>query len=116
MAAPAPAPTIAQPAATAAAPPAPTAAPQQRAKVTETPVPKAAERAAKPAATAKAAPARPPAATTRTATAARKPVAEELCSNRTQFSYLYCMRDACARPANRNNSQCAALRRSGDLR
>jgi len=42
--------------------------------------------------------------------------AEGLCSNRTQFAYLYCMQEQCARASQRNNAQCAALRRSGELR
>ena len=42
--------------------------------------------------------------------------AETLCGNRTQFAYLYCMQEQCTRAAQRNNTQCAALRRSGELR
>jgi serine/threonine protein kinase len=42
--------------------------------------------------------------------------AEALCGNRTQFAYLYCMQEQCTRAAQRNNAQCAALRRSGELR
>ncbi len=46
-----------------------------------------------------------------------RPVAAEgLCGNRTQFAYLYCMQEQCTRAAQRNNPQCAALRRSGELR
>ena len=49
--------------------------------------------------------------------AAPRPVAAEgLCGNRTQFAYLYCMQEQCTRAAQRNNPQCAALRRSGELR
>jgi hypothetical protein len=55
------------------------------------------------------------------AVAASKPApraapAESLCGNRTQFAYLYCMQEQCTRAAQRNNAQCAALRRSGELR
>ena len=46
----------------------------------------------------------------------RPAAAEGLCGNRTQFAYLYCMQEQCARAAQRNNPQCAALRRSGELR
>jgi len=67
--------------------------------------------AAKPPATKTAAPARPAKPAQRTAAAP-----EGLCANRTQFAYLYCMQEACARPAQRNNAQCVALRRSGDIR
>jgi serine/threonine protein kinase len=42
--------------------------------------------------------------------------AEALCGSRTQFSYLYCMQEQCARVSQRNNTQCAALRRTGELR
>lgn len=49
-------------------------------------------------------------------TAPRTVAAEGLCGNRTQFAYLYCMQEQCARASQRNNAQCAALRRSGDLR
>ncbi len=49
-------------------------------------------------------------------TAPRPVPAEGLCSNRTQFAYLYCMQEQCARASQRNNAQCAALRRSGELR
>jgi len=41
---------------------------------------------------------------------------DTLCATRTQFAYLYCMQEQCARAINRNNAQCAALRRSGDVR
>ena len=49
-------------------------------------------------------------------TAQRTVPAETLCGNRTQFAYLYCMQEQCTRAAQRNNTQCAALRRSGELR
>lgn len=48
--------------------------------------------------------------------APRPAAAEGLCGNRTQFAYLYCMQEQCTRAAQRNNAQCAALRRSGELR
>jgi serine/threonine protein kinase len=48
--------------------------------------------------------------------APRTVAAETLCGNRTQFAYLYCMQEQCTRAAQRNNAQCAALRRSGELR
>ncbi len=100
------------------------------------PAPRAATTSARPAAPAKAAPkpatktakangtttskpaARAPAPTRSngTSTASRTPSPESLCINRTQFSYLYCMQEACARPGNRNSTQCTALRRSGDIR
>ena len=49
-------------------------------------------------------------------TAQRTVPTEALCGNRTQFAYLYCMQEQCTRAALRNNTQCAALRRSGELR
>ena len=53
---------------------------------------------------------------TATKAAPRPAAAESLCGNRTQFAYLYCMQEQCTRAAQRNNPQCAALRRSGELR
>jgi non-specific serine/threonine protein kinase len=114
-AAPAPA-TTAPP---AAAPPAPAPPPPEPAvpaavvAAPPRPAPKTvvAKPAAKPPATKTAAPARPAKPAQRTAAAP-----EGLCANRTQFAYLYCMQEACARPAQRNNAQCVALRRSGDIR
>jgi non-specific serine/threonine protein kinase len=106
----APAPTA--PPVVATPPPDP---PARAAAVTAPPPPArktaAAKPAAKPPATKTTAPARPAKPAQRTAAAA-----EGLCANRTQFSYLYCMQEACARPTQRNNAQCVALRRSGDIR
>jgi non-specific serine/threonine protein kinase len=109
------------PAAVVASPPAPpakVAAPPPRAPVAA-PAPKAAApkaAAAKPPAKPTAKPAPPTRTAKPAAPAQRTAAAESLCGNRTQFSYLYCMQDACARAAQRNNAQCAALRRNGDIR
>jgi len=112
-----PAPTA--PAAAVNAPPAPTPAPPStEARVATAPattrpaaVAKAAPKPApKPAVVAKAAPPRSAAPPTRIVSA------DAQCANRTQFSYLYCMQEACARPALRSSAQCATLRRNGDIR
>ena len=103
---PAPAPVAAVP---KAVPPTAVAAKPAAAKVAVKPVPKAAtpktvaKRNEKPAASA-------------AKTTQRTVAAETLCGNRTQFAYLYCMQEQCTRAAQRNNTQCAALRRSGELR
>ncbi len=128
------APTVATPTvATAAAPTVPTApsampAPRAAAPVVAVPKPAPPIAAApKPViktqapAPAKAAPKPVAKRTEKPAVAAARPVprapaAEGLCGNRTQFAYLYCMQEQCARAAQRNNTQCAALRRSGELR
>jgi hypothetical protein len=80
--------------------------------VTKAPV-KAAPKATAPKAAAKRND-KPAAPTPKTAQ--RTLPAEALCGNRTQFAYLYCMQEQCARAAQRNNTQCAALRRTGELR
>jgi hypothetical protein len=99
-------PVATPPAAAAAAPPVTTAKA----------VPKAA--AKPPAKTAKAAAPRPaaPERPAASGAATRTAAGDAVCANRTQFAYLYCMQEACARPAQRNNAQCAALRRNGDIR
>jgi serine/threonine protein kinase len=145
LADPAPAPAVAAapapvPApAPAPAPPAPTPAPTPVAAATPSPAPpppavKAsppAAVAAKPAAKAPVVKAAPKVPAPKVVAAAKrndKPAApaakttqrtvpaEALCGNRTQFAYLYCMQEQCARATQRNNTQCAALRRSGELR
>jgi hypothetical protein len=88
------------------------------------PVVEAPKAVAKPALKAAAKPAapkpvakrieKPPAPAAKTAQ--RAAPAETLCGNRTQFAYLYCMQEQCTRASQRNNAQCAALRRSGELR
>jgi hypothetical protein len=113
QAVPAPNPIPATPA--EVAPPAPAAVarpvPPAPAPAAPRPAPNTARASAPPKAAPRPAPSRPPAPTS-----ARTAPAESLCGNRTQFSYLYCMQEACARAAQRNNPQCAALRRSGDIR
>ena len=101
MAKAAPAAVAPRPSVTAKAPVTAKAAPKPPSKAA--PVP-AAKRSDKPIAAAKTAPAQ------------RPEPAENSCSNRTQFAYLYCMQEICSRSAQRNNAQCAALRRSGELR
>jgi hypothetical protein len=123
-AAPPPAAVAAPPAAASPAPAPPPPAPRAAAA----PAPPAAKRAPPPpppkVAVAKPAAAKPAtkngSSSSRTAKPAAAPQrtasADSLCGNRTQFSYLYCMQEACARPAQRNSTQCTALRRSGDIR
>ncbi len=99
---------------TPAAPPPPKAAPPVVAA--PKPAAKAVVAAPKPAPPKPVAKAngKPPAPA---AKSAQRPLpAETLCGNRTQFAYLYCMQEQCTRAAQRNNPQCAALRRSGELR
>jgi serine/threonine protein kinase len=126
---PAPATTPAPMPAPAPAPVQPAAAPAAVVAKAVPPVAAAPKAAAKtpPKAVAKAPPSKPapPKAVAKRSekpvVAASKPAAraaptEGLCGNRTQFAYLYCMQEQCARPAQRNNTQCAALRKSGELR
>lgn len=88
------------------------------------PVVEAPKAVAKPALKAAAKPAAPKPVAKRTEkppapaakTTQRAAPAETLCGNRTQFAYLYCMQEQCTRASQRNNAQCAALRRSGELR
>jgi non-specific serine/threonine protein kinase len=108
---PAPPTPVAVDATAPAVPPPPAAAPKVEPKAAAKAVPKTEAKAApKPAAK------RNDKASTARKAAPRATASEELCANRTQFAYLYCMQDQCARAANRNHGQCAALRRSGDLR
>ncbi len=116
-AAPAPPTQVAGDAATPTALPPPAAAPMAEPKAAAKAVPKAEPKAAAAKAAPKAAAKRnDKASTAKKAAAPRAAASEELCANRTQFAYLYCMQEQCARAANRNHAQCAALRRSGDLR
>jgi hypothetical protein len=131
------APTPAAPVAAAPAPPAATVAPPAVALPPPAPPPAAPRGGVVAPPPAKRAPAPPPpkvaaakpaakpatkngSSSSRTATKPPAPQrtasADSLCGNRTQFSYLYCMQEACARPAQRNSTQCNALRRSGDIR
>ncbi len=103
-AAPAPAPAAAVVKAAPPSAPAPKAA---AAPVKAVPKPAAAKAVAK--SNGKPAPAAPKAAQ-------RTVPPETLCGNRTQFAYLYCMQEQCARAAQRNSAQCTALRRTGEIR
>jgi Protein kinase domain len=112
--APAPSPAVARPAAAVPAPraaAAPKVAPKPLAKSA---VPKpAAAKAAAPKAVAKRS---DKGLVVASKTAPRPAPTEGVCSNRTQFAYLYCMQEQCARASQRNSTQCAALRRSGEIR
>jgi hypothetical protein len=122
---PAPAPVPPAPAPTPAPEPAPPPAPVAAAPKATPPIaaaPKASTKApvkTVPKATAPKAVAKrndKPAAAPAAKTAQRNVPAEALCGNRTQFAYLYCMQEQCARATQRTNTQCAALRRTGELR
>ena len=87
----------------------------QRPPATPAAKPTAPRTESRPVATARA-PARPAPAPTPARSSTRNAQPDTLCATRTQFAYLYCMQEQCARAIYRNNAQCAALRRSGDVR
>jgi hypothetical protein len=91
------------------------AANEPRAPVTAAAPPSVRRTESRPTTTARA-PTRPSSLPPARSSNTRNVQPDTLCGTRTQFAYLYCMQEQCARAINRNNAQCAALRRSGDVR
>jgi hypothetical protein len=92
------------------------AANEPRAPVTAAAPPSARRTESRPTTTARAPTTRPSSPPPARSSNTRNAQPDTLCGTRTQFAYLYCMQEQCARAINRNNAQCAALRRSGDVR